>query len=77
MDMLLETARKFSEEQRRSAAKTGAAMPDGSFPIMNQSDLRNAIQAFGRAKDKAAAKRHIIKRARAMGMTSMLPDGWV
>ena len=51
-------------------------MDDGSYPIHDKADLKRAIQAYGRAKDKAATKRHIIKRARALGATDMLPEGW-
>lgn len=72
-----EVKRKFTPGQRDKAASVGAAMPDGSFPIKNEQDLRNAIQAVGRAKDSDAAKRHIIKRARALGLTNLLPDGWI
>jgi len=62
--------------QRRRLAGTGAAMPDGSFPIRNRMDLRNAIQSVGRASDYEAAKKHIISRARAIGATAMLPKEW-
>lgn len=68
--------REFKAAARKSAAKTGAALPDGSFPIKTVQDLKNAIQALGRAKNKARAKAHIIARARALGATSQLPDGW-
>ena len=68
--------RDFSEEERRRLAKSGAAMPDGSFPIVTTEDLDNAIRAIGRASDPAAAKRHIIKRARALGAESHLPEDW-
>jgi hypothetical protein len=68
--------RKFTQDERDDAADSGAALPDGSFPIKTKDDLSNAIQAFGRAKDPAAAKAHIIKRARALGAVSMLPDAW-
>jgi len=50
----------FTADQRRELVRSGAAMPDGSFPIRNASDLSNAISAVGRASDSAAAKRHII-----------------
>lgn len=70
------TRRTFTADERKNAAKKGAAMPDGSFPIMNESDLRNAIQAIGRAKNPAAAKAHIKKRARALGLTDLLPEDW-
>lgn len=66
----------FTAGQRNQLAKRGAARPDGSFPIRNEQDLRNAIRAIGRAKNPAAAKRHIIQRAKALGLTSLLPDGW-
>ncbi len=67
----------FTSSQRNRLAKTGAAMPDGSFPIRNGEDLDNAIKAVGRASDPAAAKRHIIKRARALQMKGKLPLSWL
>lgn len=73
----MDEARTFSTKQRKKLANKGQAMPGGGFPIANAQDLRNAIQAFGRAKDKAAAKAHIIRRARALGLTRLLPDSWV
>lgn len=68
--------REFSQDERDRLSNTGAALPDGSYPIANESDLHNAIQAFGRAKDKAKVKRHIISRARALGATHVLPADW-
>lgn len=68
--------RAFSDESRQEMAKEGTAMPDGSFPIASESDLRNAIMAHGRAKDVDAAKAHIKKRAAAMGMDAMIPEEW-
>lgn len=68
--------REFSSDERKQAAKEGAALPDGSFPIKTVADLENAVRALGRAKDKAAAKAHIIKRAKALGATDKLPKGW-
>lgn len=65
-----------SAAARDKAAKKGQALPDGSFPIRNESDLKKAIQAFGRAKNKAAAKRHIKKRARALNRTDLIPEDW-
>lgn len=75
MDAL--TAAQFTERQRKRLADEGVALPDGSFPIRNKTDLSNAIQSIGRAKDPAAAKRHIEKRARALGAKDMLPEDWV
>lgn len=68
--------RDYSMDARRRMAETGAAMPDGSFPIANGGDLQNAIQSVGRAADYAAARAHIVRRARALGMMDMLPEDW-
>lgn len=68
--------REFSDKERRRLAEEGLAMPDGSYPIVTVEDLRNAIRAYGRAKDKEAVKRWIIRRARALGRTDLLPDEW-
>lgn len=68
--------RDYSTEERQSMAKKGQALPDGSFPIADREDLENAIQAFGRASDPAAAKAHIKKRARELGLEELIPEGW-
>jgi hypothetical protein len=69
--------RMYSRERREELAESGEAMPDGSFPIVDEDDLENAILAHGRASDVEAAKRHIIKRAEALGLTEMIPEEWV
>jgi hypothetical protein len=66
----------YNSKDRKRMAAAGTAMPDGSFPISNRKDLANAIQSVGRASDYDAARRHIIRRARALGALSMLPDDW-
>lgn len=68
--------RQVSAEERQRLADRGAAMPDGSYPIANVADLKNAIQAFGRAKNPTAVKKHIIRRARALNALDVLPDDW-
>lgn len=68
--------RDFTAADRKRMAGEGKAMPDGSFPIANEEDLHNAVRLAGHAKNPAAAKKHIIERARAMGLTSALPDDW-
>lgn len=68
--------RDYSAESRRRMAASGQAMPDGSFPIANRTDLRNAIQSVGRASNYDAARRHIVRRARALGASDMLPEDW-
>lgn len=69
--------RAYTEESRMELAKGGMALPDGSYPIKDVADLRNAIQAYGRAKDKEATKAHIIKRAMALGAEDLIPENWV
>ena len=65
--------RKFNAKERREAAKSGAAMKDGSYPIEDADDLENAIRAIGRAKDRNAVIRHIKRRAKALDLESKLP----
>jgi hypothetical protein len=60
-------ARDFSQGSRKKLAKSGDAMPGGGFPIVNTQDLKNAKRAIGRAKNPAAARRHINERAKALG----------
>jgi hypothetical protein len=69
--------RAYNEESRTEMAEEGMALPDGSYPIKDETDLQNAVQAFGRAKDKEAAKRHIMKRARDLGKEDMIPENWM
>jgi hypothetical protein len=66
----------YSDDERKDMASSGEAMKDGSFPIKNKDDLENAIKAYGRSKNKAAAKRHITKRAKALKATDLLPADW-
>lgn len=68
--------REFSQEERERLAEKGHALPDGSYPIVTREDLENAIQAIGRAKDPGAAKAHIKKRARALGLEELIPEEW-
>jgi phage head maturation protease len=71
-----EERKDYSADARKQMAKNGHALPDGSFPIATVADLQNAISAFGRASNPVAAKAHILKRARALGRTDLIPDGW-
>lgn len=75
-DEELQFKRMYSPEERAKMTEAGEALPDGSYPIKDEEDLKNAIQAYGRAKDKEAAKAHIIKRAKDLGMEDMIPEDW-
>lgn len=67
----------LSTAGRKKAAASGAAMSDGSYPIDSKADLRKAIQAVGRGgADHDAIRAHIVQRAEALGLTSMIPDNW-
>lgn len=72
-----EEKRMYSDESRTEMADEGVALPDGSYPIKDEADLRNAIQAYGRAKDKEAAKAHIMKRASELGLDELIPENWM
>jgi len=68
---------KYKQADRDRMAKSGAAMSDGSYPIADAEDLGNAIHAVGRGgADHDAIRRHIIKRAKALGLSSKIPDNW-
>lgn len=59
----------YSPEQRRRMAKSGSAMPDGSFPIADCEDAMNARRSVGRApaSKRPAVERHIARRERTLG----------
>lgn len=69
---------KIPEDERMELAKKGHALPDGAYPIRNVEDLKNAIQAYGRAKasERRMVRKHIMKRARQLGKWVLVPDQW-
>lgn len=70
--------RFFSQEKRDSMANSGAAMDDGSFPINNAEDVRNAVRLSGHHKNhsEAEVRAHIVRRAKAVGAEGEIPEGW-
>jgi hypothetical protein len=68
----------YSAEQRQQMASDGRAMPNGSYPIDDSSDLENAVHAIGRGKNEphAQIRAHIVARAKALKATDLLPDSW-
>ena len=67
----------LSTAARDKAASQGQAMQGGRFPIRNRTDLENAIHAVGRAKgDHDMVRRFIVKRARALNLSNLIPDNW-
>lgn len=75
-------------DKMRDLVKQGKAMhtpPDddrpGRFPIANREDLLNAIRAVGRVQPnteeaRAAVRRFILKRARELNLTNLIPSTW-
>ncbi len=79
--------RAFSTEQRVRLARQGKAIPQrnsegeivsGGYPIVTVGDLRNAIQAIGRAAagERGKVMAHIKRRAKALGRSDLIPDTW-
>lgn len=69
--------RAYSEADRKKMAKSGEAMPDGSYPIANLVDLHNAIHAVGRGSaNHDAIRRHIMARAKALNAGDVIPTDW-
>lgn len=73
--LVLDKKADTSKAGRERAAKTGHALPDGSFPIYTAKDVHDAFQLLGRYKgDQGKAKAHITKWAKRLGVS--LPDSW-
>ena len=68
----------ISRDEREKLAKKGQALPDGSYPIRDVEDLKNAIQAYGRSKksDRPEVRKHIMKRAHQLNYRHLIPENW-
>ena len=66
----------FSPEERKKLAKEGKAMPNGSFPIRDEKDLKDAIKLASMAKNVSAAKAFIVKRSKEMELEKLIPESW-
>ena len=68
----------ITQADRDKAAKSGAALPDGSYPITkcsgDGSSAENAIRSQGRAPDQAKVVAHIRKRVAALGCSGPIFD---
>lgn len=69
---------KYRQADRDEMAKSGEAMADGSYPIADEDDLHKAIHAVGRGRHAShdAIRRHILARADALGLSSVIPEDW-
>lgn len=59
-----------------TAAAASTIKGTDSFPISDVASLKKAIQAFGRAKDKEAAKKHIKAMAFKLKRPDLVPSNW-
>lgn len=71
-----DVAKKFNTASRKKLASEGDALPDGSFPVTSLQDLSNAMKDWGRSNDdkKPHIKRHLLKRAKALGASKDVID---
>ena len=67
-------SRERSTAERRTLARNGSAMPDGTFPIVNTIDLKEAIRTLGEARNRSEALAHIKRRATALGRADLVAD---
>jgi cation transport regulator ChaB len=68
--------RFFDREKRKKLAESGKALPWGGFPIENCEDVKNAVRAIGRAKDRSRTIAHIKKHASSLGCSHLIPKKW-
>lgn len=73
---MLEEYRTIDIAERKKLAAKGQANPDLSYPIENVGDLKNAIQAYGRASNKPATRRLIMRMAKKLNAENLIPESW-
>jgi len=71
-----QTRRLFDRKKREKLAGEGKALPWGGFPIESCGDVKNAVQAIGRAKDRSKTIDHIKRHAKSLGCSHLLPAKW-
>lgn len=72
---------KYDAEQLKEMLAKGHAFKNAkgepSYPIADEEDLKNAIRAVGRGgASHNAIRRYIMGRAKALGLSSLIPDSW-
>jgi hypothetical protein len=79
--MIKEIGQKIDvfKDQLLKANRPGS-MPGDRYPVTDLASLQDAIRAVGRSKGGAAGRakvrRHIMARARALGLSQYIPDTW-
>jgi hypothetical protein len=66
----------YSDEERAAMARTGEAMPNGSYPIKHAADVSFAVENWRNAGQPADARKHILRRATELGALDRVPDDW-
>ena len=66
----------YSDEERAAMARTGEAMPNGSYPIKHAADISLAVENWRNAGQPADARKHILRRATELGALHLVPDDW-
>lgn len=77
----MEMRAKYTDAEIEAMGRKGHAFknPDGtySYPIADEDDLTAAIKAVGRGNaDHDAIRKYIIGRAKALGLSDLIPDDW-
>lgn len=72
---------KYSADELKSMLAKGQAFKNAkgepSYPIGDKEDLSKAIHAVGRGgADHNAIRKYIMRRAKALGASDMIPDNW-
>ncbi|MCP9947269.1 hypothetical protein LUX33_01495 [Actinomadura madurae] len=72
---------KYDAAQLKALLAKGQAMKNASgepsYPIADEQDLKNAIRAVGRGgADHDKIRAHIIRRAKALGKSDLIPADW-
>jgi hypothetical protein len=78
LDMLahIETKRQFTGAQREKLRKQGKTNDRGGFPLETREDVKNAVQAIGRAKNPESERKRIMSAAKRLGCMDVIPDKW-
>ena len=61
-------AKALGDEVAAARPADAAAMPDGSFPVRDQTDIDAGLIALEKAADPDAARAHLMARATALGL---------
>jgi len=73
----IKTLAGVTQAERDKAKEENNSLPDGSYPIRNVGQLKAAIVlAQSKHGDWQAARKLIERRAKELGRTDLLPDGW-